>query len=706
MQGKLWTGLLALLCFAVLSACTQEESGRKGSALPQSASELLKKETQAGLTEIKKERSSAVLTRIDTVPVPGGNGSLDFGGIELRLPERVTAALWEGKGVNPECGVILELTGAEPEKYMLPPLVCLGQYRVEYGGELSLAAALLKELQGDELIRLYADETAGIYTFEMTKERFTCYLLVRGQEVYALWELACESYYSLGRLLRKGKVCWDTQENAWNEAEQDKVKYRIVEIEPGFSLVLCLPSVKGFGEENRLWLYQDGKFEAPVQTLESRRLPEIHDFVDVNGDGALDLRLSSEDTYSRHSGESFYLWNREKQLYERENIASEDWEAAREEYYNPLTESWETISEGVWENPAEGLPEKEKESFRIPQALLDKISENFQSRRGPQMLKDMADYRMLSDEEVRELGAEDMEIRLELTGSKGLYAGVLEIPYGIMEADLDNDGILDLWMETNEGGSSGYRNCCFFQGQEDGSYQMTYRTLHDKEEMAAICFEGRYYLCRTTYDYGLKQYNGVALYCFEDGSCVEQAAVQMTEEGYQVETEQCTDSRWAALAEQTASQSVQLRRRADSWENWMGSAEREGGEEDLYLCDLDNDGTEEEYEKYIWITSSDHSFNHLSFACEGHEFLEEMIWSGGGFPLMLWVDEADGQNILQVLTITGIYDYEVDAYLVTGTEYERIYQITGTADIGTEQERKVFITEVKESDRSLAWPQP
>ena len=138
----------------------------------------------------------------------------------------------------------------------------------------------------------------------------------------------------------------------------------------------------------------------------------------------------------------------------------------------------------------------------------------------------------------------------------------------------------------------------------------------------------------------------------------------------------------------------------------MGSAEREGGEEDLYLCDLDNDGTEEEYEKYIWITSSDHSFNHLSFACGGHEFLEEMIWSGGGFPLMLWVDEADGQNILQVLTITGIYDYEVDAYLVTGTEYERIYRITGTADIGTEQERKVFITEVKESDRSLAWPQP
>lgn len=220
---------------------------------------------------------------------------------------------------------------------------------------------------------------------------------------------------------------------------------------------------------------------------------------------------------------------------------------------------------------------------------------------------------------------------------------------------------------------------------------MTYQTVHDKEEMAAICFEGKYYLCRTTYDYSLKQYNGAALYCFEDGSCVEQAAVRMTEEGYQAETAQCLDPRWTALAEQTASQSPQYRRQADSWENWTGSAEQEAGEEDRYICDLDNDGTEEEYEKYVWMTSSDHSFNHLSFVCEGHELLEEMIWSGEGFPLMLWADEADGQNILQVLTITGIYDYEIDAYLVTGTEYERIYRVTGTAEIGTEQERKVFI---------------
>ncbi|OUQ23903.1 hypothetical protein B5E77_14625 [Lachnoclostridium sp. An131] len=691
MKGKLFTGLAALLCFAALSACSQGRNGGEESVLQQSVSKLFKKETQARLTEIEKERSSAVLTRIDAVPVPGENGSLDFGGLKLRLPEGVTAALWEGKGVNPEHGVVLELAGAEPEEYVLPPLVCLEQYRAEYAGELSLAAAILKELQGDELVRRYADEKAGIYTFQLTKESFTCYLLVRGGEAYALWEITSESDYSIGDLLQKGRVCWDTQENAWKEAKQEKVKYGMAEIEPGFSLVFCLPSGEGIGEENRLWLYREGKFAVPVQKLESRLLPEIHDFVDVNGDGALDLRLVPEDPYGRQGRESFYIWNREKQLYEPEDIAAEDWEAARKEYDNPLTESWETVSEGVWESPADGLPEEEKESLRIPQALLDEISIAFQERRELEVLKAMTDDRMLSDEEVRELGAEDMEIRLELTGSKGLYAGVLEMPYAVMEADLDNDGILDLWMETNEGGSAGYRSCSFFQGQADGSYQMTYRTLHDKEEVAAICFEGKYYLCRTAYDYGLKQYHGVDLYCYEEGSCVEQASVRMTEEGYQVEVAQCTDSRWEALAEQTASRSAQLRRQADSWENWTGSAEQEAGEEDLYICDLDNDGTEEEYEKYVWMTSSDHSFNHLSFVCEGHELLEEMIWSGEGFPLMLWADEADGQNILQVLTITGIYDYEIDAYLVTGTEYERIYRVTGTAEIGTEQERKVFI---------------
>ena len=57
--------------------------------------------------------------------------------------------------------------------------------------------------------------------------------------------------------------------------------------------------------------------------------------------------------------------------------------------------------------------------------------------------------------------------------------------------------------------------------------------------------------------------------------------------------------------------------------------------------------------------------------------------------MMLWVDEADGQNIIQVLSATGLYDYEISGYLVSGAEYERVYRITGAAEIGTVQHREM-----------------
>lgn len=71
------------------------------------------------------------------------------------------------------------------------------------------------------------------------------------------------------------------------------------------------------------------------------------------------------------------------------------------------------------------------------------------------------------------------------------------------------------------------------------------------------------------------------------------------------------------------------------------------------------------------------------------EAVKEAVWSGGGRPMMLWVDEADGQNIIQVLSATGLYDYEISGYLVSGAEYERVYRITGAAEIGTVQHREM-----------------
>ena len=216
-----------------------------------------------------------------------------------------------------------------------------------------------------------------------------------------------------------------------------------------------------------------------------------------------------------------------------------------------------------------------------------------------------------------------------------------------------------------------------------------------REEFCVLSFEGKNYLWLTTWDYGRKLYNGADLYYYENGELVEQASVRMVPESCEVNVEECQGEQWRALAEQAAaagSEYQELARLGKS-RKWTGSAERQaaGDDNQTYLCDLNNDGTEEQYQKAVWLSSNIYTEDGLYFLCEaeGMEAVKEAVWSGGGKPMMLWVDEADGQNIIQVLSATGLYDYEISGYLVSGAEYERVYRITGAAEIGTVQHREM-----------------
>ena len=160
--------------------------------------------------------------------------------------------------------------------------------------------------------------------------------------------------------------------------------------------------------------------------------------------------------------------------------------------------------------------------------------------------------------------------------------------------------------------------------------------------------------------------------------------------------EECQGEQWRALAEQAAAAASEYQElaRLGKSRKWTGSAERQaaGDDNQTYLCDLNNDGTEEQYQKAVWLSSNIYTEDGLYFSCEaeGMEAVKEAVWSGGGKPMMLWVDEADGQNIIQVLSATGLYDYEISGYLVSGAEYERVYRITGAAEIGTVQHREML----------------
>ena len=192
-----------------------------------------------------------------------------------------------------------------------------------------------------------------------------------------------------------------------------------------------------------------------------------------------------------------------------------------------------------------------------------------------------------------------------------------------------------------------------------------------REEFCVLFFEGKNYLWLTTWDYGRKLYNGADLYYYENGEPVEQASVRMVPESCEVNVEECQGEQWRALAEQAAaagSEYQELARLGKS-RKWTGSAERQaaGDDNQTYLCDLNNDGTEEQYQKAVWLSSNFYTEDGLYFSCE-----------------------ADGQNIIQVLSATGLYDYEISGYLVSGAEYERVYRITGAAEIGTVQHREML----------------
>ena len=118
-----------------------------------------------------------------------------------------------------------------------------------------------------------------------------------------------------------------------------------------------------------------------------------------------------------------------------------------------------------------------------------------------------------------------------------------------------------------------------------------------REEFCVLFFEGKNYLWLTTWDYGRKLYNGADLYYYENGEPVEQASVRMVPESCEVNVEECQGEQWRALAEQAAAAGSEYQELAGLGKSrkWTGSAERQaaGDDNQTYLCDLNNDGTEE-----------------------------------------------------------------------------------------------------------------
>lgn len=444
-------------------------------------------------------------------------------------------------------------------------------------------------------------------------------------------DLSYNSYF-----FEEGKAIWRTDSEYDNESWHRRAYIEQILQWEGYELVLVRECVAEFGEK-----------EVTIRARE------------VQTDKELFTAVIPNEEYSGNSAEL-------KALYERFYAGY----VPKEVYY--------------LEHRAEG------DVTYIPDGLIDLLSEAMMDNTEKETLEAMIKDRELSDEELWETASANREIGCIIMDI-GWY-GSSQVVLG----DGDNDGIEDILAEIYSGGSGGFTEFAFFKGQPDGTFAYTGSYSHVMEEFALICYEGKNYLCRTTYDYNKKMYNGLDLFYYEDGRRKESVSLYFVPETYQVQVKSYASEAYKAYAEAyfTAGDCMEASDRINRGGDFIGSAETKG--EDGYFCDLDNDGETESYERYIWYPSNMMQYG-LLFQCEDVPMADEAIYQSeqDGFPVIFWVEEADGENIMNVLYQTGLYDFHLAGFVIGEEDYKQVYDIECLAECTVVSDR-YFIYEGEE----------
>ncbi len=313
----------------------------------------------------------------------------------------------------------------------------------------------------------------------------------------------------------------------------------------------------------------------------------------------------------------------------------------------------------------------------IPQGFLDQVEGAMLDGTELETLKPMVNDRELSDEEILAIARDNTDMRQTVIDKS--WAGYLMIT-----ADGDNDGIMDIIARESYGGSDGAVDFVFYQGQADGTFRRTdvYPTV--RQEFGILAYDGGNYLFRTLFDYEKQIYNGISIMCYENGVCVERADLMLVPEQYETTLAYCTSEKYRAYAQQLATDSLTYKETYEDEANCLGTAEEKLSGYAEYQCDLNNDGVMDRYEKTLWDTSNINVCNYLHFEGEGSaaEMVNDALGTLEGTPVMMWVDESAGKNVVNVMSQTGLEDMAVTGFLFNGSSYRKLYEIRVDAAYG------------------------
>ena len=297
----------------------------------------------------------------------------------------------------------------------------------------------------------------------------------------------------------------------------------------------------------------------------------------------------------------------------------------------------------------------------IPESLVIELRRaNEEEGTETELLESLRTGRELSDGEKKAEAIKSADIARTMEDTDSGYVKMIRV-------DLDNDGVEDIFAEADFGGSGPFGEYILYRGNEAGEYKRTGLGTEEyvRKPFYVICFEGKNYVCHHKTESG-KIWNGLILEGYRDGELVETVSLDQVP-GMQTDSVIFCRDGYRDMARKELEKAPEIYDQRMKYIASEGDAEQRVEEgTNIFVSDIDNDGTTEKYIKHI----IDHPTDFFGLEMEakaGKTEAEPAIpdcRDEAGAQIMMWVDACDGKNIMNVIYRTGLYDYMVEGFLL------------------------------------------
>lgn len=427
------------------------------------------------------------------------------------------------------------------------------------------------------------------------------------------------------------------------------------------------------GDETMFRFYKDALLSRDKLVTSKRCFVEGVKIADINQDGYEDFIPYCWAEYSAED-ENFkgYIWNPEKNNFEK---------YTGEQLLSEYGEFFSALEPVVVEEVQ--IPESLKTELKPLVPLEKKVIQ--------EKLTSLATGRELTGEEVVALSKDNKDIYKRLMdaaiyGSEGWDIW--------QEVDADNDGISDVFLRQYTGGSGGFVSYYLFKGNEDGTYTESENIESVREDFTFIRWEDKNYFVRITFDYSQKIYNGIVLYAFSDGSICDEVRLMIAKAGegkeYTTTVLGLKDEAYRKVADGVIRDlNVDDVDFIMSKKQPIGTAEEHDSDKYLWYSDYDNDGVVEEYEKRIFQTTNMSTVSGLNLRIKDEndkKLFYDFLYEGEENVIQMWVDNTEFGNVIYLVSVVNLHDFNVKAYLLKDEQFDCLFRIDYTFRVEVKEE--------------------